>query len=207
VFLTFDDGSDFDVRDIDHPEFGTQRSFLGILQDSAAGLDPDRAGSLHATTFVIASEEARRIMDARSLRGRGWIGSDWWAATDRGGRIAIESHGWDHNHPDLGGAGRGGFENIDTDTLCTQQVIRAAEAIGAVTGRPPVFFAYPYGQSSAYLRETWFPGFTGRHGCRAAFGTEPAHVSAEANRWNLPRYVCGRDWQTPDGLQAILDAA
>src|SRR5690349_10076974 len=33
VALTCDDGSDFDFRDIEHPQWGLQRSFLNILRD------------------------------------------------------------------------------------------------------------------------------------------------------------------------------
>ena len=206
VFLTFDDGCNFDVQDLDHPEFGLQSSFRSIMQAFAATLDPARAAGLHATTFVIASEAARRAMDSQSLFGQNWMSSDWWRETDREGLIAIESHGWDHNHPDLGGDGRGGFENIDSESLCQEQVVRAAETIGGLTGRKPAFFAYPYGQSSAYMRDIWFPDFTDQHGCRAAFATEAAHVHKDSNRWNLPRYICGHDWQSPEMLREILDA-
>ena len=206
VFLTFDDGCNFDVQDLEHPEFGFQSSFRTTMRRFAATLDPGQAASLHATTFVIASEEARRAMDTRSLFGKNWISSDWWKDTDREGLIAIESHGWDHNHPDLGGEGRGGFKNIDSDALCRNQVVRAADSIRALTGRRPAFFAYPYGQSSAYMRETWFPDFTDHHGCRAAFGTAAAHVTRNSNRWNLPRYICGHNWQSPEALRKILNA-
>ena len=176
------------------------------MRDFAATLDPARAAGLHATTFVIASEGARRAMDTKSLFGKNWISSDWWRDTDREGLIAIESHGWDHNHPDLGGNGRGGFDTIDSEDLCRGQVSRAAKTIGTLTGRRPVYFAYPYGQSSAYMRETWFPDFAEQHGCRAAFGTEATHVRKESKRWNLPRYICGHDWQSPEALREILDA-
>ena len=206
VFLTFDDGCNFDAQDLEHPEFGYQKSFRNIMQEFAAALGPVRATGLHATTFVIASEKARQAMDAKSLFGKNWISSDWWRDTDREGLIAIESHGWDHNHPDLGGDGRGGFENIDSESLCQEQVVRAAETIGGLTGRKPAFFAYPYGQSSAYMRDIWFPDFTDQHGCRAAFATEAAHVHKDSNRWNLPRYICGHDWQSPEMLREILDA-
>lgn len=204
VFLTFDDGCNFDVQNLDHPEFGFQVSFRSILKDFANTLGPERAAGLHATTFVIASEAARQALDAGSLFGKNWISSDWWRETDREGLIAIESHGWDHNHPDLGGDARGGFEHIDSEDLCRTQVIHAAETIGGITGRRPAFFAYPYGQSSAYMRDEWFPRYRAEHGCKAAFGTEPCHVSLESNRWNLPRYICGHHWRSPGELRNIL---
>jgi peptidoglycan/xylan/chitin deacetylase (PgdA/CDA1 family) len=206
VVLTFDDGCDFDVRDLEFPDHGPQRSFLGILEDfrREAGA---AARHLHATTFVIASRAARRVIDTGSLFGRGWISDDWWRETDRGGRIAVENHGWDHNHPDLAGEGRGGFQAIETYAQCLEQVVRAAGAIEARTGRWPRYFAYPFGESSDYIRDIFFPQYTDVHGCRAALGTEPGPVTSESSRWNLPRYVCGRDWTAPEGLLDIVKAA
>ena len=29
-------------------------------------------------------------------------------------------------------------------------------------------------------------------------------MTADAPRWRLPRYVCGRDWRSPDGLASLL---
>ncbi len=205
VVLTFDDGCDFDVRDLHYPGHGLQRSFAGILADhiEASG---DPALRLHATTFVIANREARRIIDAGSLFGQGWIDDDWWRETDLGGAIAIENHGWDHNHPDLGGGQRGDFHSVDTQEKCLQQVVRAASAIEAVTGRWPRYFAYPFGQSSAYIRAEFFPRHTEVHGCRAALGTDPGSVTTSSDRWNLPRYVCGRDWKSSQELLALIGA-
>lgn len=203
VVLTFDDGCDFDVRDLDYPGHGLQRSFLGILEEFRSRFGRSAAG-VHATTFVIASGDARRVIDADSLFGRGWISDDWWAEVDRGGRIAVENHGWDHNHPALAGEGRGGFQAIDTHEACLEQVVRAAGAIAARTGRWPAYFAYPFGEASDYLRDSFFPEYPGVHGCRAAFGTEPGHVTPGSNRWDLPRYVCGRDWSEPGELLALL---
>ena len=37
---------------------------------------------------------------------------------------------------------------------------------------------------------------------RASFGARP--MTGGDDRWNLPRYVCGRDWSSPDGLEALL---
>lgn len=203
VVLTFDDGCDFDVRDIEYPGHGLQRSFRAILEDFRAQA-PAAAQNLRATTFVIASRAAREVIDAGSLFGRGWIGDDWWAETDRGGLIAVENHGWDHNHPDLAGAGRGGFAGIERHEQCLEQVVRAAGAIAERTGRWPRYFAYPFGESSAYLREEFFPRFVAVHGCRAALGTTPGPVTAGTCRWNLPRYVCGRDWSSPSDLLRLL---
>ena len=202
VVLTFDDGCDFDVRDLDYPGHGPQRSFEGILRDflaTAKGVD-----SLHATAFVIASREARDVIDSGSLFGRGWISDDWWRVTDASGLIAIESHGWDHNHPDLGGANRGAFDTVDSHEQCLRQVVEAAGAIEAITGRRPRFFAYPFGQSSVYMRKQFFPGYRDLHGCRAALGTQPGPVNGSSDRWNLPRFVCGRDWASAEELLDLI---
>ena len=220
VVLTFDDGCDFDVRDLDYPGHGQQRSFAGILADHIA-TSGNPALRLHATSFVIANREARRVIDAASLFGQGWISDDWWRETDLGGHIAIENHGWDHNHPDLGhpdlghpdlghpdlaGTQRGGFHTVDTEAQCLQQVVAAAGAIEAITGRWPSYFAYPFGESSAYIRTEFFPHQAEVHGCRAALGTEPGPVTASSDRWNLPRYVCGRDWKSSQELLALINA-
>jgi peptidoglycan/xylan/chitin deacetylase (PgdA/CDA1 family) len=202
--LTFDDGCDFDVRDLDYPGQGMQRAFSGILGDFIRQHGASAQPELHATAFVIASSEARRIIDVGSLFGRGWISDDWWRETDSAGLIAIESHGWDHNHPDLAGDTRGNFHTVDTHEQCLEQVVRAAASIESKAGRWPQLFAYPFGQSSAYIRDSFFPGFVEVHGCRAAFGTEAGKVTAESDRWNLPRFVCGRDWKSSEELLGLV---
>ena len=203
--LTFDDGCDFDVRDIEYPGHGLQRSFAGIFRDIVAAAG-EPAPDLHATSFVIASRAARGVIDAGSLFGRGWISDDWWQHAEAGGLIAIENHGWDHNHPDLAGEKRGAFHTVDTHEQCLQQVVQAAGAIERITGRWPQYFAYPFGESSAYIREQFFPEFPEVHGCRAALGTDPGPVTLASDRWNLPRYVCGRDWKTASELLALVKA-
>jgi peptidoglycan/xylan/chitin deacetylase (PgdA/CDA1 family) len=203
VVLTFDDGCDFDVRDLDYPGHGRQRSFAGIFRDFLAQA-PALPAPLHATSFVIASRAARHTIDSTSLFGQGWISDDWWRDTDAGGLIAIENHGWDHNHPDLAGAQRGSFHTVDTHEQCLQQVVQAAGAIEHITGRWPRYFAYPFGESSAYLREQFFPQYPKLHRCRAALGTAPAPVNRSSDRWNLPRFVCGRDWQSSRGLVDLI---
>ncbi len=201
VVLTFDDGCDFDVLDLDYPGFGVQRSFLGIMQDQ---LEARPGYALHATSFVIASEQARKTIDAGSLFGRGWISHEWWRTVDAGGLIAVENHGWDHNHPDLPGDERGSFHSIETHPQCLQQVVQAGGFIEHITGRWPNYFAYPFGESSDYIRDEFFPGHPEVHGCRAALGTEEGKVTRATDRWNLPRFVCGRDWKTAEELLTLI---
>lgn len=204
--LTFDDGCDFDVRDIDYPGAGLQRSFLGIMQDFQARFGGKAQPGLHATTFVIASQEARAVIDATSLFGKGWMSDSWWADAAASDLLDIGNHGWDHNHVDIepGDKSRGGFTRIDTDIDCRLQVEQAAAAIKATAGVWPNVFAYPFGESSTYIRERYFPGRQEQHGCRAALGTDPGYISLDSDRWNLPRYVCGRDWRSSGQLIDLI---
>ncbi len=206
VCLTFDDGCDFDVRDLDYPGFGIQRSFMGILQDFTKKHGKGAQPGLHATSFVIASDEARRIIDTRSLFGKGWISDGWWRESSEGGLLSIGNHGWDHNHPDLVATDEplGGFSSVNTVEQCEKQVVQAAQFIQHKTGTWPGLFAYPFGESSEYIRNCFFPNARAKHRCRAALGTDASKVTAQSDRWNLPRYVCGRDWQTPEQLLILL---
>lgn len=207
VCLSFDDGCDFDTRDLDYPGHGTQRSFLGILQDFILRHGPGAQPGLHATSFVIASARARQIIDRRSLFGRGWMNDDWWSEAIATGLLSIGNHSWDHAHPDLEEPPSrvAGFAAVDNRDLSEAQVVRAAQYIERKTGVWPEFFAYPCGESSRFIRESFFPGLGDLHRCRAAFGTAPGPLRPDSERWNLPRYVCGRDWTSPDGLLEILN--
>lgn len=207
ICLTFDDGCDFDVRTLKFPGHGLQPGFLQILEAFVRRHGPGGQTGLHATSFVIASPEARHLIDRKSLFGSGHMSDDWWRGADTHPMMSIDNHGWDHNHPDLGEGqyARGGFEMVSSFEHCHQQVVQAAEYIEQKTGRRPRFFAYPFGESSEYIRDEYFPRRHDEHHCLAAVGTDPGLVSAESNRWNLPRFVCGRDWSTPEELLATLD--
>ncbi len=201
ICLTFDDGCDWDVRTQEFPGHGTQTGFLQIMEDFVRKHGKDAQPGLHATSFVIASPEARRLIDQKSLFGKGHMSDDWWREAQAHRLLAIGNHGWDHNHPDLEeeGYARGGFEVVNTPEDCRQQVAQAAEYIAQRTGRRPEFFAYPFGESSAYIRKEYFPERRDEHHCQAVVGTEPGFVSGTSDRWNLPRFVCGRDWSEPVG--------
>ena len=84
-------------------------------------------------------------------------------------------------------------------------MIRAAEFIQQKIDQYPAVFAYPFGESSEYIRGEFFPQHREEHRCLAAVGTDAGRVTADSNRWNLPRYVCGRDWTTPEELLAALN--
>jgi peptidoglycan/xylan/chitin deacetylase (PgdA/CDA1 family) len=206
ICLTFDDGCDYDVRTLEFPGHGRQPGFLQIMETFVKHHGSMAQPGLHATSFVIASPEARRLIDSKSLFGSGHMNDDWWRKADQHPLMAIGNHGWDHNHPDLeeGEYARGGFEIVNSLKHCHQQVVQSGDYITQKTGRRPCFFAYPFGESSEYIRNEYFPARRDEHGCLAAVGTEPGLVSSESNRWNLPRFVCGRDWSTPGELLATL---
>lgn len=206
VCLTFDDGCNFDVQALEFPGFGLQRGLLPIMEDFVQRHGEDAQPGLHATSFVIASPEARQKIDQKSLFGQGHMGDDWWNEAEAHRMMTIGNHGWDHNHPDLDDTDypRGGFEAIDSHEHCHQQVVEAGEFIASKIGRYPVFFAYPFGESSSYIREEWFPEERELHRCEAAVGTQAGWLTFDSDRWNLPRFVCGYDWTSPEELLEIL---
>lgn len=205
--LTFDDGSDFDFHDLDHPIWGNQRSLFNILRDHVE----TTGEQVQAASFVIASAKARRQLDERCLIGRGWWNDDWWAAANASGLLPIESHGWDHVHPELDQVAQadgiaGDFRRIDTFEDCQRQLQQSAEYIGKTAGRQPGYFAFPWGQYSDYLVEQYLPQQREGHGYRAAFSTRPSAVFRSDNRWCLPRLVCGESWDSPASLLKLIGA-
>lgn len=206
VCISFDDGVDADVHDLEFPGHGPQRSFLNIMRDFQDEHGFEAQPMLHATSFVIASPDARAAMDRHSLFGSNWMNDDWWGQ-DHDGLLAIANHGWDHAHPDLEHLGErpdGHFLGVDDPPKADRQILAAAEFIAARTGRRrPDLFAYPYGQVNEYLPGEYFPN-NAHHGTRAAFTTEPVPVTPASDRWRLGRYVCGRDWRSESDLEKIL---
>lgn len=206
VCISFDDGVDADVRDLDFPEFGPQRALANIMGDFHDEFGPTAQPMLHATSFVIASPQARAVMDRHSLFDKGWMNEDWWGH-DHEGLLTIGNHGWDHEHPDLvhaGGEPSGNFHGVDSFEKADRQIFAAAEYIVEVSGgRWPDLFAYPYGHVNDYLSCEYFPNHN-HHRTRAAFTTEPYPVTADSDRWQLGRFVCGRDWRSPTDLEKIL---
>jgi peptidoglycan/xylan/chitin deacetylase (PgdA/CDA1 family) len=209
VALTFDDGSWFDWHDIEHPSFGMQRGFAGILRDFAA----ETNAPVYATSFVIASPAARAVLDRTCLAGRGWWGDGWWRDAVAEGLLAIESHSWDHNHATLPTTAqrdqrKGSFHPIDTWTDADAEIRQASDWLDAhLVPQRTTLFAFPYGEANDYLVRDYLPRHAGEHRLRAAFGTLPAPVEPTSNRWHLPRYVCGRDWTSPAELERLLDGA
>lgn len=211
VALTFDDGTNFDFEDLEHPTAGMQRSMLNILRDfrvAHAGAQP----GLHATSFAIASPEARTTMDRACVLGRDWMSDQWWAPAVASGLLHIGNHSWDHCHDSLSLIAqreqrKGTFAGVDNFDDAEAQIRRAA---GYIAGRAPnagvELFAYPYGTASRYLIDDYLPA-QARSAVpvvRAAFSTEPELVHPASNRWWIPRYVCGHHWKSTAELAAIL---
>jgi len=206
VCLTFDDGCDFDVRKLEFPPHGMQQSFLAIMETFVKRHGKQAQPQLHATQFVIANARARQTIDQHSLFGRHQISDDWWKDSTAHPLLDLGNHSWDHNHPDLDGGAypRGDFTGVDTLERCQQQITEAGRLIARLGGYWPQFFAYPFGESSDYLRQEFFPHHHAEHHCQAALGTTAGSVTENSNRWDLPRFVCGRDWSDPDELLAMI---
>ncbi|HEY8012222.1 MAG TPA: polysaccharide deacetylase family protein [Rudaea sp.] len=206
VALSFDDGSWFDWHDLDHPVFGRQRGFAGILRDFIAATGV----TAHATSFVIVSPEARATLDCTCLIGRGWWTDDWWPQAAQEGLIAIESHSWDHNHHTLPLTAqreqrKGTFATIDDYADADAEIRRASDWLDAhCPTRKTSLFAYPYGESNDYLVREYLPRHTHEHRLRAAFATDARPLERDSNRWLLPRYVCGQHWNSPDAFERLL---
>lgn len=206
VCLTFDDGTLFDVADLDHPEHGWQKGMRSILAEFAAAR-PDLDWRPHATAFVIASPEVREVLETSELAGKPWLGEDWWAAAEADELMSIGNHSWDHRHPSVipPEAGGGDFASVADAAACREQVVIAAEYIAERIGRWPSMFAYPFGHASEYIRNDYFPNRIDEHRTRAAFSTEAGYLEAGLNPWYLPRFICGYHWRDESSLVAILE--
>lgn len=209
--ITFDDGTDYDWRDLSHPQHGPQKSMHAVLRNhSRRVLGIVWRRRAHATSFVIASPRARAEISAAALGDANLMGDTWWRAAQRSGLMDIGTHGWNHVHPaasEMQGqpALIERFDRVETPADAALQVDRAYEAIhetaGGDAGR---IFAYPYGQVSEYIATQHLPA---QKNIVAAVSVEPKPLHARSDPWRIPRYVCGPDWNSESGLDAILRAA
>ncbi len=213
VALTCDDGSAFDFFDLEYPDHGPQRSLFNCMLDFIAERGPAAQPDLHLTSFVIASPQAREKMDDSCLFGRGWMGENWWRQAIDSGIFAIENHSWDHNHPCLPAPGfdgmpRGSFLDVNNFTRADAEIAAATRFINErIIPKQTGIFCYPFGHVADYLRDEYFPQFADAHGMLAAVGDGATPVTADSNRWNLPRYICGWHWKSPEALRGILQAS
>lgn len=213
VALTCDDGTDFDYADLTHPTAGPQQSLYSRLRAFRARHGAAAQPQLHLTAFVIASPQARRAIDARSILGRGWMRDEWWPEVVASGLMAVDNHSWDHNHPDCDWPGiddmpRGHFGHVDNALRAAYEVELAAAYIGArVPGAPPRHFCYPFGHVPPYLRDEWLPAHADRLGIEGAWADGARPVEADSPRFELPRYICGWHWKSPEELDRLLEDA
>ncbi len=199
--LTLDDGLDFDFVDLAHPFHGPQASVRTVLERHERA----HGERVHATSFVIASPDARRRIAEREMLGHQWIGEHWWAAAVASGRFDIGNHGWDHVSPSAAPPGTGSFRDVAHFDAADQQVRAAREYIAAKAPNPGVaLFAYPYGDPSDYAADVYFPRHGDVHGTIAAFTGRPGPVHAGSDRWRLPRYTCGMDWRSTEELARLV---
>jgi hypothetical protein len=212
VGLSFDDGPRFDFEDFEHPRFGLQRGFAGILRDFQRETGTSQP-HLHATSFVIASPDARHAMEAAPECGlpdlAGWLGDDWWGAAIDSGLMDIGNHSWDHVHQAAGRIAastvhRNDFRYVDNYADADREIRAASTFIGARTGRACRLFAFPFGHSNEYLVGDYLPGRTSEHGLVGAFGTAGRAIRPDDTPWNLPRFACGEHWRTPEEFRSIL---
>ena len=216
VGISFDDGPRFDCDDFIHPEFGAQRGFLNILRDFRDEVGAAAQPSLHATSFVIASPQARGAMERAPECGYpdrpDWLGEDWWSVAADSGLMAIGNHSWDHVHhaveriaavtPD-----RDDFRRVDNYTDADREIRAASDYINARVGGRCSLFAYPFGHVNEFLAEEYLPLRGYEHGLTAAFGTGGREVAAGDSVWNIPRMVCGEHWTSLAELRELLRGA
>ena len=204
--ITLDDGLDFDFDDIVHPFHGPQSSVRAVLERH----EHAHGAHVHATSFVIASPQARRQIAEREMLDHQWIGDHWWAAAVASGRFDVGNHGWDHLSPSVAPIGQrdgksGSFRHVETFEDADLQVRVAREFIEARAPNPATgYFAYPYGDASDFVADEYFPQHGERGGTVAAFTGNPAPLHEQSDRWRLPRYTCGMDWHSTEELARIV---
>ena len=205
--ITFDDGVLHDFVDFYHPDQGLLKSFARILSDAAeAHLQGWEA--VPVTSFVIASPEARAILDVECIAGRNQWHDDWWQEAIDHHNFDIGNHSWNHTHPTLSEVQKepetaGNFFCIDSPERAKQQVLDAERYLEMKLGESRSrLFAYPYGHVPDYLRDEFFPAQEERF--KAAIATGGDYFCQLSSRWAIPRFVCGEDWKTPSDFEAIL---
>lgn len=211
VCLTFDDGRDEDFHDIYSRKYGEVASFHSLLKNSTPWL-PQYSHGPRAVSFVIASPDARAVLDHTCGNGQdGWRDS-WWRECAAEGLLGIANHSWDHVHDTLESVRqrdniKGSFFEIKSFEDAEAQILEAQQYIQSKTdGRSLPYFCYPYGHVSHYLRDTYFPKHHGRVGIVAAFSTAGESVTEESCIWAVPRFVCGEHWKSPGEFSELLTA-
>ena len=124
--LTFDDGLMLDYLDWQHPQYGFQSSFYNILKSFN--------NYIHATSFVIASPEDRKILEQTCMAGHSIWSDNWWQDAEDSQIFSIENHSWDHLHETLETVAqkdnlKGEFKNIKTFEDAQKQIKQSSDYI------------------------------------------------------------------------------
>ena len=212
VAFSCDDGTYLDWCDYDHPRFGFQCGFANIVREhrDKCGL----TGGNLLTAFVIASPQARALIDDVCYGGLRLSTEDWWRDACQEGLLSIESHSWDHAHIALGSTAispdsLGEFHSVSSRLIAEKQVIQAHDYINGIcasAGHRCSLFAYPYGHSSDYLALEFLPDVGMRAGIVGAYATSGEFVTEDTNRYRIPRLVRGEHWSLPSEFDEILSA-
>lgn len=206
VSITLDDGLDYDFIELVHPMHGEQLSAVGIMREFVREFERP----VHATSFVIASPDARTQIANREMMGYQWISDSWWRSAVASGLFHIANHTWDHVSPsvgyDVGEQKRHASSKfIDNPVAAELQIRRAREYIERVAPNPgSALLAFPYGDYSDFLVGAYLPDMRLGHGTIAAFTANPGFITPGSNRWTLPRNTRGTHWTSPDGLATLL---
>ena len=210
VGLSADDGTYLDWHDYQHPSLGLQKSFAGIVNEHCDQHALPKSGML--TSFVIASPEARSLIDEECYASLPLSDEDWWQEAADEGLIHIENHSWDHAHPAVGDAALdpdslGSFQAVAGEEIAAAQITQAQSYINdncRQSNRHSCLFAYPYGHTNNYLISQFLPNQGRNSGIVGAFSTERAFVTYNTNPYCIPRFVCGEAWNVPTEFDAIL---
>ena len=201
--ISFDDATDHDFHDWSHPSYGYLKSCFTLLKEArSADFQPK------ATSFVIASQEARNQLDKTCIAGRKQWNDDWWIEAAQSGILDIANHSWDHAHSTLervvnSNQIKGRFDQIDNQVDADLQIKKAESFIrDKIKNYATGLFAYPYGHYNEYLVDTYFP--QNNKIFKGAFITGGEYITPSTNIWKIPRFVCGEDWSSPEGLTNIL---
>ena len=172
---------------------------------------PGRQPALSLTSFVIASPSARRQIDVGAMGGRA-LNDDRWQAANASGLMPIESHGWDFTITppcrrwcSASSAVAIFWRLIPSPSATCMRA--AANFIESRAGRRPSLFAYHGRRRRTTCAIATCPPSPSRFGTIAAFGGQSDYLTRDSDRWYLPRFVFGPDWNSRDSLLALFDGA
>lgn len=205
VGITFDDGMMYDYHDGALDSGERIKSFNTLLRESQNIIGQVTPGP-RGISFVIASNECRAVLGGPEQH----FNDKWWQDCAAEGVIGLANHSWDHVHESLKSVRqkdnhKGSFFEVNTFADAEAQIAEAnAFIMERCGGRALAIFGYPFGHVAPYLRDEYFPTHAKRIGLSAAFSTAGSAVCETSNIWDIPRYVCGEHWKTPEDFSDLL---